>query len=203
MWAPLASKAKRSGGLSFQHRNPGLGSPVWGSDPSLLGENLCNCNYPQVCGSSTGELGSYLGWVSALPASCLVVVPSSLPSAIDLPSAIQSTILATLLPGWSFTLASYFENILCSPNAFPLLTPTTSSGRRPLLVLFITPSQFMDYFVCMCGLFCLQREMYKRGIVTVLWTLLFIVNDLPPKDFNFSLFLLFRYFKTYSEYHLG
>ena len=34
------------------------------------------------------------------------------------------------------------------------------------------------------------------------FTLLFIVNDLPPKDFNFSLLLLLRYFKTYSVYCL-
>ena len=28
-----------------------MGNPVWGSDPSLLEENLCNCNYPLVCRS--------------------------------------------------------------------------------------------------------------------------------------------------------
>ena len=49
---------------------------MWGSDPSLLGENLCSRHHPQVCGSSPGEPGSCLCWVSALPASCLVV-PSS------------------------------------------------------------------------------------------------------------------------------
>ena len=39
-------------------QNRSLGSPMWASDPSLLEENLCNCNHPPVCGSPTWGYGS-------------------------------------------------------------------------------------------------------------------------------------------------
>ena len=42
-------KARHSGGLFSQCRNPSLGSLMWGSNPLLLGENLCNCDYPLIC----------------------------------------------------------------------------------------------------------------------------------------------------------
>ena len=56
--ALLAFKAKHSGTLSSQCRIPRLESLMWGSDPSLLGENLCNCNYHPICGSPTQEYES-------------------------------------------------------------------------------------------------------------------------------------------------
>lgn len=37
-----------SWGLTFQHR-----SPMWGSGPSLPGEDLCACDGPSICGSLT------------------------------------------------------------------------------------------------------------------------------------------------------
>ena len=40
-------------GLIFQCRNPGLRNPMCSLNPSLLGEDLCNCDYPFVCGSPT------------------------------------------------------------------------------------------------------------------------------------------------------
>ena len=30
---------------------------MWGFDPSVLGENVCNCNYPLICGSATWGQG--------------------------------------------------------------------------------------------------------------------------------------------------
>ena len=53
------------GNLSSQCKTLGLGSLMWGSDPLLLGENLCNCNYPLVCGSPTWGMG--LGYTTSLP----------------------------------------------------------------------------------------------------------------------------------------
>ena len=35
----------------------GLGRPMQGSETSLLGENVCNYNYPLICGSSTRGMG--------------------------------------------------------------------------------------------------------------------------------------------------
>ena len=72
---PAAFKAKCSGGLSCWCRTPGLGSPMWSSDHSLLGKNLCNCNYLPICGLSTWGCGAWLYHVSA-PPTHLVVVPS-------------------------------------------------------------------------------------------------------------------------------
>ena len=41
---------------------------MWGSDLSLLRENLINCNYPPVCGSPPGDVGlAYaIFWPSSL-----------------------------------------------------------------------------------------------------------------------------------------
>ena len=55
--ALLAFKAKHSGGSSFRCRTHRLGSPMWGSDRSILGQNLCNYDYPPVCGPPTRECG--------------------------------------------------------------------------------------------------------------------------------------------------
>ena len=41
------------GAESSQCRNPRLGSPMWSSNPLLLGENLCNCDSLPICGSPT------------------------------------------------------------------------------------------------------------------------------------------------------
>ena len=51
MAAAIVCVPKHSGALSSWCRNPGLGIPMWGSNHSLLGEKLCDCNYPLVCGS--------------------------------------------------------------------------------------------------------------------------------------------------------
>ena len=47
---PVASKAKVSRDSS-QCKTPRLGTLTLDLDLFLLGENLCNCNYPPVCGS--------------------------------------------------------------------------------------------------------------------------------------------------------
>ena len=36
------------------------GGPIWGSDPSPLGENLCHGNNPPICGLPTQGCGSHL-----------------------------------------------------------------------------------------------------------------------------------------------
>ena len=41
-----------------QCRPPGLGSLMWGLVPSLLGEELYDCNYPLICGLLTQGCGS-------------------------------------------------------------------------------------------------------------------------------------------------
>ena len=48
--ALLAFKSKYSGGSSSQCQTPGLGSLMWGSDLSLLWENLCNIIILQFVG---------------------------------------------------------------------------------------------------------------------------------------------------------
>lgn len=50
--------ASCSGGFSSWCRTSGLGCPMWGLDPLLLGENLCNCDCPFVCGSPIHECRS-------------------------------------------------------------------------------------------------------------------------------------------------
>ena len=73
--APLAFKVRHSGGLSPCCRTPRLGSPIWGSDPLLFGENLCDCVYPPTCGSPSQGCESWIYCVSA-PPTHLIVVPS-------------------------------------------------------------------------------------------------------------------------------
>ena len=63
--APLAFKTRCSGGLSYQCRSPGLGSPIRGSDRSLLGENICNCDYLPICVSP-----NLVVWVLIIPCLC-------------------------------------------------------------------------------------------------------------------------------------
>ena len=50
-----------------------LQSLMWGLNPLLLGENLCSCNYPPICGSPTWVYGSWLYCMSA-PPTCLIVL---------------------------------------------------------------------------------------------------------------------------------
>ena len=63
---------RRTGGLSSQCRTPKLGSSMWCSDLSLFGKNLCNCDYPPVCGSSTWGYGFWL-YIISIPPTHLVV----------------------------------------------------------------------------------------------------------------------------------
>ena len=60
------SKPNHSGVSSSQWRTPGLGRLMWVSDPLFLGENVCNCNYSPVRGSSSQGMG--LG--SRVPGLC-------------------------------------------------------------------------------------------------------------------------------------
>ena len=62
-------------GLIFLVQGPGLGSRMWSSDPSLLGENLYDCNCLPICRLPTQVCGSWLFWISA-PLIYLVVVSS-------------------------------------------------------------------------------------------------------------------------------
>lgn len=64
MQALLDSKDRCFGDLFSQCRNLGLESLMWGSGPSLLGENLCSCDYPLICRSPTWWCGSWLYYVS-------------------------------------------------------------------------------------------------------------------------------------------
>ena len=57
-------KARCSEYSSFQCEIPELGAPVQVSEPLLLEENIYNCCYPFVCGSSTCGCGSWLYCVS-------------------------------------------------------------------------------------------------------------------------------------------
>ena len=68
----LACKARCSGSSSSQCRNPWLGSPMWGLELLLLGENLCSCGYPSSCGSLTPGvwLLSLLHLHSSYPSHC-------------------------------------------------------------------------------------------------------------------------------------
>ena len=55
---PTGLQSQMFWGSSSQCRTTRLGSPMWGPDPLLLGENLCNCNYSPICGSLTQGYGS-------------------------------------------------------------------------------------------------------------------------------------------------
>ena len=69
----LPFKAKYSGGSSSWWRTLGLQSLMWGSDPSLLGENLSD--YLSVCWLPTQNCEVWLYCVSALP-NHLTAAPS-------------------------------------------------------------------------------------------------------------------------------
>ena len=73
MQALLAFKARYSGGSSTWCRSPGLGSLMWGLNSLLLGEDLCICDYPLICGSPAHGCGSCLYWVSTTPTHPIVV----------------------------------------------------------------------------------------------------------------------------------
>ena len=57
-------------------QDPRLGSPVWDLAPVFLGEKLCGCCFPPVCGSLTLAYESCL-YCSLASSTHLVVVPSS------------------------------------------------------------------------------------------------------------------------------
>lgn len=63
--AQLAFKARNSEVSSSWCGIPGMGSLMWGSDPLILGENLCNCDSSPVCGSP--ESGVSLDYTASLP----------------------------------------------------------------------------------------------------------------------------------------
>ena len=68
--SPTGLQSQRFSRLIFLVQNLELRSTVWSSDPLLLGENFCNCNYFPLCGSSTQGMG--LNWAmtpSFLPMS--------------------------------------------------------------------------------------------------------------------------------------
>ena len=66
--ALLAFKARHSGSSSCQCRTPGLRSPMWGSDPSLLGEIVV---IVQFVGGPPGGMG--LDYTTSLSPTHLVV----------------------------------------------------------------------------------------------------------------------------------
>ena len=49
--SPTGLQSQMFRGSSSRCRTPGIGSLMWGSDSSLLGENLCSCDYLPICGS--------------------------------------------------------------------------------------------------------------------------------------------------------
>ena len=49
----------------FRNLPPQLKSPMWSPDLSLLGENLCNCNYSCICGHLPGSVN--LNYTVTLP----------------------------------------------------------------------------------------------------------------------------------------
>ena len=53
------------GGSSLQCRTPGLGSQMWGSEPTLFQENLYDCDHLLFCGSPTWQCG--LNYTMSLP----------------------------------------------------------------------------------------------------------------------------------------
>ena len=55
--SPSGLECQTFWGLFFPSRP---GSLMWGSDPSLLGENHCSCNYSPICGSPTQGYGPWL-----------------------------------------------------------------------------------------------------------------------------------------------
>ena len=73
--SPTVFQSQKFWRLSSWCRNPELGSWMWGLGLFLLGETLCNCNYPPVCGLPTWRCGSCLYYVS-VPPTHLIVLPS-------------------------------------------------------------------------------------------------------------------------------
>lgn len=65
MQALLVLKSRHSGSSSSWCTTPGLGSPLWGSNPLLLKENLCSCDYLTLCGLPTHRCG--LDYTTSLP----------------------------------------------------------------------------------------------------------------------------------------
>lgn len=73
---PASFQSQCSGSSSFWCKTPGLRSLMWDLDPSPPGDNLCNCDYPPVCGSPTQKCGSWLQGITDPPT--WLAVPSSL-----------------------------------------------------------------------------------------------------------------------------
>ena len=61
-------------GLIFLVQEPWARGFNMDSDSSLLEENLCNCNYPPICGLPAWEYGSWLYSVPT-PSTHLTVIP--------------------------------------------------------------------------------------------------------------------------------
>ena len=72
--SPAGLEIQTFWGLIFLVQHPQAGEPNVGLNPSLLGENLCNCNYSPICGSLTQGYESWLYHVSAPPMH-LIMVP--------------------------------------------------------------------------------------------------------------------------------
>ena len=69
--APLTSKAKCSGGSSSQCQTPRLGSLKWGSELSLLWENLCDIIISSLWVAHLASMGfDYIVNVLLLPSCC-------------------------------------------------------------------------------------------------------------------------------------
>ena len=78
--APLTFKAKCSGGSSSQFQIPILGSLTWGSELSLLWENLCDIII-LVCGSPTWWVWDLI--ISRMEPSYHLIVASFLSLEVD------------------------------------------------------------------------------------------------------------------------
>lgn len=58
MVSPTGLQNQTSWGLDVLVHNLWVAVLMWGLDPSLLGENLCNCDcYLPLCGSWTRDMG--------------------------------------------------------------------------------------------------------------------------------------------------
>lgn len=74
--SPADFQSQTFWGLVFSEQGPHARSPVWGTDPSLLGEDFCNCGTPLSCELTTQECGflTILPLLSTYPPIHLVVL---------------------------------------------------------------------------------------------------------------------------------
>ena len=73
--SPTSLQSQTLWGLIFPVQDCWARKTTWGSDLSLLGENLCSHNHSLVCGLPTLVHGTWLYHISAGP-TCFIVVPS-------------------------------------------------------------------------------------------------------------------------------